>query len=261
MARARGFFSVIQFCPDLDRGECANVGVVVAVPERGYLRTLFAQDNEAPKQRFGRDSYDDARLAVAKKALENRIREEGPEWRTPADLASFATKEGNHLLLTAPRAILIEHPDEELRELFDRLVYVEPQSRRRSPRPDLEAIFERRLVGVPLKKSIEVEVPHLGRLRVPYAYQNGSLNLVSPEGFGANAFPKANELAVKGHLLATHPGESGEKRQLVIVGGFAPSVSEDTKRDVEFVLREHDTRLVREDRMDAFIDEVRREAH
>jgi hypothetical protein len=37
--------------------------------------------------------------------------------------------------------------------------------------------------------------------------------------------------------------------------------AEETKRRIEYVLREHDARLVREDRIDAFVDEVRREAH
>jgi hypothetical protein len=35
MPTTRGFFSIVQFCPDLDRGECANVGVVLVVPNLG----------------------------------------------------------------------------------------------------------------------------------------------------------------------------------------------------------------------------------
>ena len=31
MTQTRGFFSVIQFCPELDGGEYANVGILFAV--------------------------------------------------------------------------------------------------------------------------------------------------------------------------------------------------------------------------------------
>lgn len=37
MATTKGFFSIIQHCPDLDRGESANVGVVLVVPELAFL--------------------------------------------------------------------------------------------------------------------------------------------------------------------------------------------------------------------------------
>ena len=53
MTPARGFFSLIQFCPDLDRGEYANVGIVLVVPQRGILDIRLSEDNKGPKQRFG----------------------------------------------------------------------------------------------------------------------------------------------------------------------------------------------------------------
>ena len=49
MTQTRGFFSVIQFCPDLDRGEYANVGIVLAVPQSGVLEVRMSEDNEGPK--------------------------------------------------------------------------------------------------------------------------------------------------------------------------------------------------------------------
>jgi hypothetical protein len=264
MARTKGFFSVLQFCPDLDRGECANVGVVLIVPELGFLDVRLSDDNEGPKQRFGRDAYDDGRLVVAKRALEGRIREEGKAWTLPEDVVIFGRKEGNNLLVSAPRVIVVEDAAAELDELFQRLVHVDPQRRRRQPRPDLKKLFEPKLLGVPLIRDIEVEVPEYGKLEVPYAYQNGVLNLVRPEGFPIDtnsATAKANDLAVKGHLLFKHADAAGKLRKLIIVGGFDSSAPEELKHLIEFVLSEHDARLVREDRLDDFVDEVRREAH
>ncbi len=264
MARTKGFFSVVQFCPDLDRGECANVGVVLVVPSLGFRKVLLSEDNEGPKQRFGRDAYDDARLAVAKRALAGRIEQEGREWGTPEELTKFGKKEGNHLLLSAPRVILVEDAEVELSELFQRLVHVDPNRRRRQPKPDLKNIFEPKLMGVPLLRDLEVDIPEYGKLDVPYAYRNGVLNLVRPEGFPIDvhsATAKANDLAVKGHLLFTHPDPHGKPRKLIVVGGFDASAPEDLKYRIEFVLKEHDARLVREDRLDDFVAEVKRDAH
>lgn len=121
MTPTKGFFSVIQFCPDLDRGECANVGVVLAVPKRGYLGVRVTDDNDGPKQRFGKETFDDARLSLAKRAIEGRIRAEGSTWTTAEDLVQFGKKEGNNLLLSVPRTILVENCEAELQELYMRL--------------------------------------------------------------------------------------------------------------------------------------------
>jgi hypothetical protein len=120
-------------------------------------------------------------------------------------------------------------------------------------------------MGIPLRKDLQIEIPELGKLDVPYAYKNGQLNFVRPEGFPVDeqaATTKASELAVKGHLILRDPDqETGLDRQLIVVGGFDPKASEALRRKVEFLLGEHDGRLVQEDRIDEFVDEVRRDAH
>ena len=45
MTQTRGFFSVIQFCPDLDRGEYANVGIILADPQHSVLDVRMREDN------------------------------------------------------------------------------------------------------------------------------------------------------------------------------------------------------------------------
>ncbi len=264
MAPTKGFFSVVQFCPDLDRGECANVGVVLAVPSLGFLGVRLSDDNEGPKQRFGREVYDDARLTIAKKAIAGRVLHEGREWKASEDLLEFAKKEGNNILFSTPRTILVENANAELEELFQRLAHVDARQRRRPPPPDLKKTFEDKLAGVALQRDLKIDVPQLGTIDVPYAYQNGVLNLVRPEGFPVNpasASEKASDLAVKGHIIFNQSKIGGAPKKLIIVGGFDPSMPEEVKSKIAYVLREHDARLVREDQIEAFVDEVRREAH
>ena len=38
MTPLKGYYSIVQYCPDLNRGETANIGIVLMVPDRGYLR-------------------------------------------------------------------------------------------------------------------------------------------------------------------------------------------------------------------------------
>ncbi len=40
-----GFYSVVRFCPDSDRGEAVNIGVIVGAPALG-LRVRMADQNE-----------------------------------------------------------------------------------------------------------------------------------------------------------------------------------------------------------------------
>jgi hypothetical protein len=37
MTPTKGYYSIVQYCPDLSRGETTNIGIVLLVPERGYL--------------------------------------------------------------------------------------------------------------------------------------------------------------------------------------------------------------------------------
>ncbi len=264
MPSSRGFFSLIQFCPDLDRREAVNVGVVLAIPEQTFVGVRMAGDNEGPKQRFGASSFDEARLAASKRAIEARLRQDGPSWTTPDDLARFGAKEGNSLILTSPRTLLAVAPEAELAELFQRLVFVDPRSRRRQAKPDLKTRFEAKLEGVELRRDVRVEVPNFGPMEVPYAFKNGVLNLVQPEGFSVDEGPamtKAAQLAVRGRLIHRHPEAAGEPSRLIVVGGFDESASEQLKSRIASVLEEHDSRLVREDELDQLVAEVRRDAH
>jgi hypothetical protein len=264
MPTTRGFFSIVQFCPDLDRGECANVGVVLVVPNLGFVDVRFGSDNEAPKRRFGADAFDDARLTLAKRTLEGRIRAAAGAWTTAEELERFSRLEGNHLVLSKPRVILVEDPRAEIEDLYTRLVHVDAIQRNRVRQPDLKTLFEPKLKGVPLRKNVKVTVPVFGELTMPYAYQNGRLNLIRAEAFPhdeKSATSKATDLAVKGHLLHAHPEAPGMERQLIVVGGFDGSATDAFKGKMSLLLREHDARLVLEEQLDAFVEEVRRDAH
>jgi hypothetical protein len=115
----RGLFSLIQYCPDLGRMECANVGIVlVTLPYEVHVK--MSPDNEVPKQRGF--IFDDDFLTSAKTAIRNRISHEAASWSDPKELEVFRRKEGNNLVLTVPKTVLFEDPEAELDKLYEELV-------------------------------------------------------------------------------------------------------------------------------------------
>ena len=122
---ALGYFCIIQYCPDLDRDECANVGVVILAPSLGALDIRLDMTLAAPARRFGRGTYDESRLLAAMKALAGRIWRESRTWTNGADLLAFSQMEGNNVRLSAPRYIMTEDPNEDAVELFQKLVAID----------------------------------------------------------------------------------------------------------------------------------------
>ena len=43
MKPSRGYYCIIQYCPDLGRLEAANIGVLLFCPDRGFLKGPHVQ--------------------------------------------------------------------------------------------------------------------------------------------------------------------------------------------------------------------------
>ena len=49
----RGYYSLIQYCPDLSRLEAVNVGVVLFCPEPRFIEARTSAGNDKPRRLFG----------------------------------------------------------------------------------------------------------------------------------------------------------------------------------------------------------------
>lgn len=119
-----GFYSVVRFCPDIERGEAVNVGVVVGAPGLG-MRVRLAERNEYVKRRFGAEAFDNTRLTLIKDGFAERLKEVEP---TTESLASFGGAEAGKLQLSSPRPMVVTDLDGDALALFFRLVE-DPESR------------------------------------------------------------------------------------------------------------------------------------
>ncbi len=266
MGAARGYYSLIQYCPDLSKAESVNVGVLLFCPDMKFIDARTSSGNDRVRKFFGRESFDSARLQAAKRAIETRLRLCREDFRTVDDLDHFIETRANELLMTAPRPIKVFNPEADLDALFKELVGGRVKKEVHVPEiPQLDQAFRSSSFVNRVQFDQQVEIPVLGReIHVPYAYRNGALNLIKPQQFPkteGNVKETAMRLAIEGDLLSRHAAEDGTKRKLIVVSVTAQSGDGEREDWIRRILKEYHTRLVVPSQLEEFVQEVNREAH
>jgi len=224
----RGYYSIIQFCPDPSRLETVNLGVALYCPEIGYLRARLGRRKTPVSQVFGRRDW--AFIEAQKVALESRLNSSSHEFQCPDGFAVFAAKRAGALRMTKPRPLKASDPEQELESLFSRLV-----GRQQPAMRSLETLFEAQLgsrfqaagIEAKLSRNVTVHPPSLPKpIRVPYAFQNGHFNLIEPLQFEgqslSSVFNKASVHAVEGEFLSEYEDPERGALRLIVVANFGP---------------------------------------
>jgi hypothetical protein len=255
----KGYYCILQFCPDLARLEAANVGVLLFCPDWPFLKARTVRGTKRIRQFFGREGHDWSRIESSKVAIEDRLEVESSSIRTVADLEKFIATRANLIQITPPRPMRVTNPERDLDELFRDLVGGTHRCEKPKSFSDyVLSEFSRAGIDDRLQKKLQVRVPVWNRtLDVPFAYQNGRFNLIRPAGFHAAAELTACKYAVEGGLLYSHPDEKFGDMQLVIVGDFGDAGPE-TKETVERLLREHNVRLFTAGSLNRLMEEIRK---
>ena len=265
MSATKGYYSVIQYCPDASRLEAANIGVLLLCPDIRFVRARTAAGNDRIRRFFKGQPVDLKRINAAKRAIERRVEIASERFRTPEDLVRFVETRGNDIILTTPRPMKVLDAERELDDLFAELVG--GRARREGKRvdfPEVDAIFRRPSLQGRILFDQSISVPVLERpLRVPYAYRNGVVNLVKPQRFGVDegqATSTAMRLAIEGDLLARHRVHD-QKHKLIVVSSFESDHEPGgLRRRIDGVLGEYRVRVVHGSELDAFAAEVEGEA-
>jgi hypothetical protein len=265
METSRGYYSLIQYCPDLSRLEAANIGVILFCPERGFLRAKTAQGNDRIRRFFGSQDNDWTQINAIKNAIVNRLELTGKDFRSLDDLTNFIATRANEVQVTAPRPMKVSEPEKDLDELFDDLVGGRSkQPLKYSALPvekALERTFRDKGVDELIHRDVTVTVPAFHKsLTVSFGFQNGRFNLIQPVGFQqtmeSNVVNVACRHAVEGRSLYDHPDEKLGELKLIVVGSFAPESSE-YKDVVSDILKENNVELHSIDEVQGLIDEIR----
>lgn len=256
-----GFYSVVRFCPDVDRSEAVNIGVIVGAQGLG-MRVRMAERNEYVKRWFGAEAFDNTRLTLIKEGLAERLKEVEPMAEA---LASFGAAEAGKLQLSPPRPMVVQDLDGDALALFSRLVEDPEIARceRRTPKPDLSPIMKQLVRRkVPIQRRLEVSVPILEEsFTADFAFRNGVRNLVKAVGLSGrdeSALEEARDLGSKGLLLARHPDPQGTHSKLVVVADID---DQQLRQRVDRLLFDYDVRFVEADELPRFAEEIERVAH
>jgi hypothetical protein len=267
---ARGFYSVVQYCPDRFRAEAVNVGLVLLCADPHALRVKMTGNYDRVRKLFAISKQDLNNLKFSTRGLTSRIENSADELRTSEDLAAFAASRANDLLLTEPRLAKLVNFDEDFERLFAQLVETHSTAElaEASPAevlpPKLGEVFYRLQQARKIWQPGTIMVPVYNRkLEIPYAYRNGLVNLVKPHVFPANrrAETQAATLTVNGQLIQKHPID-GERYTLIVV-----STQENAEQAKEIddhvapLFKDLGVRLVRPHDAEAFAAEVEASAH
>lgn len=257
-----GYYGTIQYCPDLDRAEGINVGVYLVCTDTGDSRIRMSdagEDTHLPR-RLGIPKIDEKRLHVAKVGFANRF--EMAQCKNRAQLEQFAACEANHLVMLAPRRIMISDMDADLHELFETLVaHKQTSHARKVIKPRLAEVFEPLFSAqLPLHRKVSLKIPITQkRLVADYAYKNEHLHYIKGVGFARDlqaAIKTATTLGFNGNLLSKHKYESLEQR-LIVVARFEEPKAED---QIGEMMHDCNVRLVPERDAKKLAEEIRKHA-
>jgi hypothetical protein len=257
MSSQTGYYSLIQFFPDPSRLEGVNIGVAIySTPEKRLL-VRMNRSNQRIRKFFGNQDW--KFINHAKRAIANQLRNQ--PFPSVSDLNDYISRRANAVQLTPPRPMRVCDIKADLERLFDQLVGKDSIERRHR----VGGSLTRRLLdaGVTnlVKKSVDVEIPELKKsIRVPYAYQNGRFNLISPVQFDPDTdaiLAKTGKNAIEGQLLYKERNSVYGEMRLVVVANFDQGIENSTRELVRKIFDEHSVALYSLDDLDPLVNDIR----
>lgn len=188
----KGYYSLIQCCPDFARAEAANVGLVLFQPEPAATAVRVLDDLKPALRRLGAAG---SSASVLRDVQSMHYRIEHERFESIEAFERFVRTRGNKLQLTAPRPMRIEAIRTDLARLFEELVApVRPAIAATLPSvvalPALRRTFEKLSIRLPGRAWVNHDFHNreLGfRIHSDYAYKNGCLNLIQETGLTQEA--------------------------------------------------------------------------
>jgi hypothetical protein len=259
MNATNGYYSLVRYCPDSSRQEFVNIGVAIYSPLLKQVKILCSHDNRRISQVFGKqDLYFINRL---KKSLEESLKRES--FGSVSELEGYIGRSANAIQLGPLRSLKVCNIDDDIARLFERLV-----GERQERRPLLQRDLGQKLsdAGVErfVQKAVSIDIPSFDQsIRVPYAYQNGRYNLISPVEFAADLrdiFSKAGEKAIEGRELSQTTDPKLGELHLVVVARFASETRESARAKISEIFTEHNVEMHSFDNIDPLVEDIRKAA-
>jgi hypothetical protein len=259
MNSMNGYYSLVRYCPDPSRQEFVNIGVAIYSPQLKQVKIQLSPDNRRLSQVFGKQ---DLRFVNRlKKSLEESLKRES--FGTIGEVESYIGRSANAIQLGPLRSLKISNISDDLAHLFERLVGERPERK-----PLIQRYLGQRLseAGVEslVQKGVSVDIPSFDQsIRVPFAYQNGRYNLITPVEFAVDVrdiFSKAGEKAIEGQELYQTPDPNLGELRLVVVAKFADETGVSARAKVGAILACHNVEMHTFDNMEPLVEDIRKAA-
>lgn len=265
----RGYYSLIQYCPDASRKEAINLGVVLLCPDAGFLRARTTRNDRRAEFLVGRRELPRKALNAAKLAIERRLELEQARFKGIDDLKRFIETRGNDLQLSEPRPVKVFDPEKDLNRLFGELVggtFLRGiQSVGKREFAALHETFLRLRDEGKAEIKKRITVPVVGReLAIPFAYRNGRPNFVMPRVFPSIervAVNMAMHLAIEADLIQRHGIDDCRDARFIVVSAFEDSDGLAITDKVHGLFEDYKVTHIAENLIDEFLEEVIRDAH
>jgi hypothetical protein len=238
MNATKGYYCLVQYCPDIARAEAANVGVVLFSPEHKFIRARMSESIRRIRRFFGEDVEGYHHLNAMKEALAKRLEVEKADFLTLDDLQNFVGTRANKVILTQPKPLKVFDPQQDLEALFKELV-LEPAKpltlQATVPlRERLDDVLLEQSVSKFVRRRLQVAIPNMKEtLRIPYGFQNGRMNLIRPiefkHQFDTSVRTAACKFGMEGLTLYNHPDPALGPLQMIVVADFASAPLDSTE--------------------------------
>jgi hypothetical protein len=265
----KGYFCLVQYCPDLARKEVANVGVMLFSPEHGFLEARLDTTNRRVHRFFGSHEIHAKHVKLMKEAFVERIHVERKNFANMEDLCVFVQTRANHIILTPPKAVRVVSPEADLEALYATLVadlaeheevVVEP-SKALAIRKRLDQALSSPDLLPKIRTGLRIQVPLMKtQVEIPFGFQNGRFNLIQPASFKQAKVSTVKEAAcryaVEGRSLYEHRDSELGDLQLVVVADFQKTGDEGAEAVTE-IFREYQVKLYTAESLDDLKEEIR----
>lgn len=264
MSAFKGYFSLVQYSPDIARQEAANVGVVLFCPELGFIQAKLSKNNHRIRRFFGEDADGYRHLNAMKSSLAERLKVEASSFVSLEDFQTFIATRANKVLLTAAKPVKVFDPAADLAALYSELVEEPSKPLSIQTQKSLRARLDEILLAQDVRPFVQTDIKiHISTLQedleMPFGYQNGRFNLIRPIAFTqqtmANVRTAACKTALEGLSLYRHRDSRLGDLKLVVVADFEHS-NPDSESLVKGILAEGSVDVFTPDTLDDLKQEI-----
>lgn len=260
MSDQTAYYSLIQFCPDPSRLEGVNVGVGLYSPIEKRVLVKTTRSNQRIRKFFGNQNW--YLINRAKTSIKNQLRSQA--FSDLEDFKLYISKRANSMQLSSPRSVRMADPQKTLEDLFERLVGPEEIEHKGRVRSLLTKKLKDAGVASMVRKSVKIEISQVKKhIRVPYGYQNGCFNLITPVQFDSDPeaiITKTGRNALEGKLLHEKPDPIFGEMCLVVVANFDEQIEIRTREFVKETFESSHVKLYSFDNLDPLLADIRHSA-